>query len=52
MPYRNKNGAEKTFNAILPDASSERIRQGFQQVNPPASSPNQSGWDFNSGYIP
>ena len=26
VPYRNKNGAEKTFNAMLPFASAGRVR--------------------------
>ncbi|MEF2964149.1 hypothetical protein, partial [Pseudomonas aeruginosa] len=34
MPYRNKNGAEKTFNARLPFASSGRLRQGLRGVSP------------------
>lgn len=34
MPYRNKNGAEKTFNARLPFASSGRLRQDLRGVSP------------------
>ncbi len=40
MPYRNKNGAEKTFNARLPFASSGRLRQGLRAFLPATFSPH------------
>ncbi len=52
MPYRNKNGAEKTFNARLPFASSGRLRQGLRGVSPPPRSSPHSGKNNQFGVKP